>query len=288
MPYIQLKDVSFTHQLAEHESIMSVNLDIEPGKIYGLIGANGSGKTTLLNILRGFVPRYFPGNLSGSIQLDGQNLAKYTSSQLARKVGYIFQNPFTQISGAKDTVFEEVAYGLENLGYDRSDIIQRVKTALKDTKTAPYAFRSPYALSGGQQQRVAFASVLVMDQECLLIDEPTSQLDPKSSDSIFSIIRSLKEKGKTIILVEQKMDALIELADEMIVMAHGRISQTGHPREIFASDNLQQLAVEWPEIVKLRENCLKLGYPLAKDTLNATDIIKAIQATGKVTIHDQN
>lgn len=267
MAYITLRDVSFTHELADTPTLKNLTLTLEKGKIYGLIGANGSGKTTLCNALRGFIPHYFPGDLTGEIILDGQPLKAYTSGELAQKVGYIFQNPFSQISGAKRTVFEEVAYGLENIGVERSEMFQRVREALKATHTEAYAFRDPFALSGGQQQRVAFASVLVMDTECLIIDEPTSQLDPASSEEVFAIIADLKAAGKTIILVEQKMDAIARLADELLVMRDGELLVQGAPKEVFSAEWLPELGVEWPEVVQLREACREAGLAVDPEAI---------------------
>ena len=126
------------------------------------------------------------------------------------EVGFVFQNPFTQISGIADTVYEELAFGLENMGIDPVEINERIERIMKLTKIEEFRDRDPYQLSGGQQQRVALASILVMGQDVLVIDEPTSQLDPQSTDDVFEMIALMKSMGKTIVLVEHKMEQIAE------------------------------------------------------------------------------
>ena len=163
-----------------------------------LTGKNGSGKTTLCSILRRFVPDFYKGELTGKITLEGKELKEYSQKEIVQKIGFVFQNPFTQISGVKDTVFEEIAYGLENLGLEREAIISEVEKILKLLEIEKLRDRNPYDLSGGQKQRVALASIIAMDPDILVIDEPTSQLDPKGTEDIFKIINLMANEGKTI------------------------------------------------------------------------------------------
>src|SRR5690606_1732280 len=154
---------------------------IEKGYLYAVIGKNGSGKTTLCNLIRGFIPHFHKGELEGDFLIEGKDVREWDLGELAKKIGFIFQNPFTQISGVKDTVFEEIAYGLENLGVEVEEIKRRVKKISKLLGIEELEDKNPFELSGGQKQRVAFASVIVMEPDILVIDEPTSQLDPKGT-----------------------------------------------------------------------------------------------------------
>ena len=201
MCYFKLEDVSYKYPLEDREILKNINLDIKKGEFWAVIGKNGSGKTTLCNVLRRFVPDFYKGELKGKITLEGKELKDYSAKEIVQKVGFVFQNPFTQISGVKETVFEEIAFGLENLALDAEYIKKRVEETLKLLRIEELRDKNPYELSGGQGQKVALASIIAMDPEIMVIDEPTSQLDPKGTEEIFEIIDILKKEGKTIILV---------------------------------------------------------------------------------------
>src|SRR5699024_4126761 len=141
----------------------------------------------------------------GEILIDGKNLEEYPMSGMSEKIGFVFQNPFIQISGIKKTVFDEIAYGLENLGVPREEIIERTNNMLKQFNIEYLRYKNPTQLSCGQSQRVALASVLVMEPEILLVDEPTSQLDPIGTEEVFDALGILKEQNKMVILVEHKI-----------------------------------------------------------------------------------
>ena len=172
MGYVmECKNVTYTYPLADEPSIRNVSLNIEEGKFYGIVGENGSGKTTLCAILRGFAPSFYQGDIQGEVLVYGKPIGEY-GGELATKIGYVFQNPFTQISGVKETVFEEVAYGLENFGVPVEEIVERVEAIMKLTHIDSLAEKNPLELSGGQMQRVALASVLVLEPDILIIDQP--------------------------------------------------------------------------------------------------------------------
>ncbi len=273
---IECNDVTYTYPLAEKPAIKNLNIKIEKGKLYGVVGENGSGKTTLCSILRGFAPSFYKGEMSGEILLQGKPLDSY-EDQISRKIGYVFQNPFTQISGIKDTVFEEVAYGLENFGVDVKEIERKVIEIMELTDIIELAEKSPFELSGGQMQRVALASVIVLDPEILIIDEPTSQLDPQSTESVFKIIRKLKEERKTIILVEHKVDLLAEYSDEMIILHDSQVIKMGDSRKVLSDIGLKKYGIKLPQVTllgeKLREAGLKIDeLPITKQ--QALDLIE--------------
>lgn len=156
--------------------------------------------------------------MEGEIILDGKNLEEYTLGELSSRIGYVFQNPFNQITGARDTVYGEIAYGLENFGVPVEEIKERVDRIMEITNTSYLKDKNPFELSGGQQQRVALASVLVLEPDVLIIDEPTSQLDPQETERVFDIIKKMKNMGKTILLVEHKIELVAEYSDDILVL----------------------------------------------------------------------
>lgn len=229
---IEIKNLSYKYPLEDRKVLENINLNIEKGEFWAVIGKNGSGKTTLCNALRRFVPDFYKGELTGEIIIDGKNLKDFSQEELTKKVGFIFQNPFTQISGVKDTVFEEIAYGLENLGINKNEIIKKVEETLNLLEIQHLRNKNPYELSGGQKQRIALASIIVMDPEILVIDEPTSQLDPKGTEDIFKIIDIMAKQGKTIILVEHKMELIAEYAKNIIVLDEGKVILSGKTEHV--------------------------------------------------------
>ena len=232
MGYFKIENVNYKYPLEEKQALKNINIEIKKGEFWAVIGKNGSGKTTFCNMLRRFVPDFYKGELTGTITLEDKELKDYSQKELVQKIGFVFQNPFTQISGVKDTVFDEIAYGLENLGLDKGEIISRVEKILKLLEIEKLRDRNPYDLSGGQKQRVALASIIAMDPDILVIDEPTSQLDPKGTEDIFKIINLMANEGKTIILVEHKLELIAEYAQNILVLDEGEIILSGKAEEV--------------------------------------------------------
>ena len=232
MGYFKIENVNYKYPLEEKQVLKNINIEIKKGEFWAIIGKNGSGKTTFCNMLRRFVPDFYKGELTGTITLEDKELKDYSQKELVQKIGFVFQNPFTQISGVKDTVFDEIAYGLENLGLYKEEIISRVEKILKLLEIEKLRDRNPYDLSGGQKQRVALASIIAMDPDILVIDEPTSQLDPKGTEDIFKIINLMANEGKTIILVEHKLELIAEYAQNILVLDEGEIILSGKAEEV--------------------------------------------------------
>ena len=232
MGYLKLENVNYKYPLEEKNTLQNINIEIKKGEFWAVIGKNGSGKTTLCNILRRFVPDFYKGELTGKITLEGKELKDYSQKEIVQKIGFVFQNPFTQISGVKNTVFEEIAYGLENLGIERETIISEVEKILKLLEIEKLRDKNPYNLSGGQKQRVALASIIAMNPDILVIDEPTSQLDPKGTEDIFKIVNLMANEGKTIILVEHKLELIAEYAENILVLDEGEIILSGKAEEV--------------------------------------------------------
>ncbi len=278
MAYIELKNVTYTYPLAKEPSITDISISLEKGKFYAILGANGNGKTTLCNIIRGFIPSFFQGEMTGEVLLDGKKLQDYDMGELASKIGYVFQNPFNQITGARDTVYGEIAYGLENFGTPVPEIIERVDRVMELTNTTHLKDKNPFELSGGQQQRVALASVLVLEPDVFVIDEPTSQLDPRETERVFDIIKKLKEMDKTIILVEHKMELVAEYCDEVLVLEHGKLIRSGEKHEVLSNLDLQEHGIMLPQSVLLADKMRKQGIPISDKIITAEEMVKQIRS----------
>ena len=259
MCYFKLEDVSYKYPLEDREILKSINLDIKKGEFWAVIGKNGSGKTTLCNVLRRFVPDFYKGELKGRITLEGKELKDYSAKEIVQKVGFVFQNPFTQISGVKETVFEEIAFGLENLALDAEYIRKRVEETLKLLRIEELRDKNPYELSGGQGQKVALASIIAMDPEIMVIDEPTSQLDPKGTEEIFEIIDILKKEGKTIILVEHKLELIAEYAEKVMVLDEGKMILSGNTEDVLKNKILMEKEIGIPQYAALAYKLMEEG-----------------------------
>lgn len=238
MAIVTLNNVTYKYPLTDAPALQNISLQVQEGQFVAVVGPNGAGKSTLCYTLAGFVPHFFKGELNGTVEVDGKDLSQSTLDEWVLHVGLAFQNPFNQISGAKYTVLEELAFGLENIGVPRDEMKARVKSAMKLTGISELADRSPYSLSGGQQQRVALTSILVMQPKVLVLDEPTSQMDPIGTREVFGVIRTLTEQGMTVLLVEHKMEWIAEFADRVIALHEGQILLEGSPSEVLTSDRL--------------------------------------------------
>lgn len=277
MAYIEFKNITYTYPLAEKPSVSDIDIKLEKGKFYTILGANGSGKTTICNILRGFIPNFFQGKMEGEVILDGKNLEEYTLGELSSKIGYVFQNPFNQITGARDTVYGEIAYGLENFGVPVEEIKERVDRIMEITNTSYLKDKNPFELSGGQQQRVALASVLVLEPDVLIIDEPTSQLDPQETERVFDIIEKMKNMGKTILLVEHKIELVAEYSDDILVLEDGKLIRFGEKHDVLSEIELQNHGVMLPQTVILADKMRKKGLKLKEKIITLDEIVKELK-----------
>jgi energy-coupling factor transporter ATP-binding protein EcfA2 len=241
---IQIKNFSYSYPGQDKTALNDITLDVPEGQFLGVVGTNSAGKSTLCYALSGFVPHFFHGSVEGELRVGKADILETSLGDLAGEVGLVFQNPFNQISGARFTVREEIAFGLENLGLPRKEIEQRLKETLEMIGLEDLADRSPFALSGGQQQRVAIASILAMQPRLLVLDEPTSQLDPLSTQEVFRILDKLSRRGgTTVVLVEHKLEWLAAFADRVVVLSKGEIAMDGDPKKILADPKLVKIGV---------------------------------------------
>jgi energy-coupling factor transporter ATP-binding protein EcfA2 len=240
MALVNLQNVTYKYPLTDAPALQNINLQMEEGEFVAVIGPNGAGKSTLCYTLAGFVPHFFKGQLTGNVEVAGVKSHNSSLSEWVLSVGLAFQNPFNQISGAKYTVFEELAFGLENIGIPREEMKARVEESMELTGISDLADRSPYSLSGGQQQRVALTSILVMQPKILVLDEPTSQMDPIGTREVFGVIHGMAERGMTVILAEHKVEWIAQFANRVIALKDGQILLEGTPSEVLTSTLLSE------------------------------------------------
>jgi energy-coupling factor transport system ATP-binding protein len=240
MALVNLQNVTYKYPLTKTPVLQNINLQVNEGEFVAVMGPNGAGKSTLCYALAGFVPHFFKGEISGEIEVDGKKSSESTLDEWVLNVGLAFQNPFNQISGAKYTVFEEIVFGLENIGVPRSEMKDRVDEAMALTGIRDLADRSPYSLSGGQQQRVALTSILVMRPRLLVLDEPTSQMDPIGTREVFGVVRKMAEEGMTVVMVEHKVEWIAHFADRVVALNEGQVLMEGKPNEVLTSDLLPE------------------------------------------------
>jgi len=279
---IETKNLTYTYSGGTKPSISDVSIKIEKGEFTLITGPSGCGKTTLCRTFNGLIPHFYHGELKGEINAAGFNVAEHQIHELAERVGLVFQNPENQLFAL--SVEKDVAFGLENLGVAREEMRKKVDWALTLTDIYDLRERPPYELSGGQQQRVAIASVLAMQPEVIVLDEPTSFLDPLGARRIFEVIHEMnKTLGLTVVLVEHRLDLTAKYANHIIIMDEGKVILDGNPREILDSEEARLVGVGIPKATRLyhmlKNDGINLGntVPLSSDEM-ATMLKEAFKA----------
>ena len=251
MAYIKVENLKYRYPNTTKLALDGLDFEIEKGSFVGIIGENGAGKSTLCQAFNGLVPGFFKGAYGGKVLIEDIEVTKTTVSKLCQKVGLVFQNPFNQLSGAKETVFEEIAFGLQNFGVPKEEMISRVDEVMELLDIAAYRDRNPFDLSGGQMQRVALAGILAMKPEVIVLDEPTSQLDPAGSEEVFAAVDKLAKSGITIIMVEQKLEKMAEYCDKILLLHQGKQIAFDTPEQIFSRADLQSYGVNPPAYTRI-------------------------------------
>lgn len=269
---INISNLSFSYLGDSRPVLNKTNLTIREGEIVVLAGHSGSGKSTLLRAINGLIPHQHGGEYSGEVVVDGMVVASSKMSQLTTKVGYIFQNPENQIF--MFSVERDIAFGLENQGLSTEEIRNRVNWAMDLLQINHLALRAPHELSDGQKQRVAIAGVLAMKPKVLILDEPTSLLDPYTARSLVDLVKDLRSKlGMTVLIVEHRLDLVAKICDRIIVIDQGKIVIAGPPRDVLSRMDIGLFGVTEPTIVKLAKLALpsQTALPLDADEFrNAT------------------
>ena len=261
-PALVMERVSYRYEDTEKDALAGVDLAMAEGEWVGVVGPTGAGKSTLCLVAMGLAPHFFGGRLRGTVRVFGRDSRSVPVPDRSADVGLLFQNPFTQVSGARERVDEEVAFGPECHGLAPADVDERVAEAMRTVGLEDLAARHPMDLSGGQLQRLALAGLLAMRPRLLLLDEPTSQLDPAGTEAIFAVLAALHARGTTIVVVEHRLEALCALCQRVVAMDRGRVLADGPPEEVF-NDGAVVAAVGTPAYARLaRAAGLPGPYPV--------------------------
>ncbi len=270
MAIIETKNLTYIYPGATKPSINNVSIKVEKGDFVLITGPSGCGKTTLCRCFNGLIPHFYQGELKGEILVAGKDVTKQQTHEMAKYVGLVFQNPENQLFAL--SIEKDVAFGLENLGFNREEMRKRVDWALNLTGIYDIRERSPHEVSGGQQQRVAIAAVLAMQPEIIVLDEPTSFLDPLSAETIFEVIHDLNQRlGITVVLVEHRLDLTARYANHIIIMDEGNVCSNGETRQILDNEDTRLVGVGIPKATLLHQMLLKDGVKLRNVTPLSSD-----------------
>ncbi len=252
MPIIaDVKNVTYKHWNQSTPTLVDLSLQIQQGTLNVLVGPGGSGKSTLCNLFNGEIPHLLGGDFAGDVFIDGVNTRDVDVKDLAKQVGHVFQDPESMF--ATLTVEDEIAFGPENLKISAENIKIIVTKLLADTDLTPFRERLVWALSGGQIQKLGLAAVLAMQPRLIILDEPTSNLDPAATRSVHELVLELRKNGMTTLLVTRELDDFLAQADQLLVLQNGHLLTAGKPAELLASHgkDLQKLGIWLPETTEI-------------------------------------
>jgi len=292
MPDLRIDHLSFAYQDTSGSVLKDIDLTIPSGQFVLLAGPSGCGKSTLALALAGLIPTRIAGDMEGDIYLDEKRIGGMEINEVSQYVGMVFQNPDNQL--IQIDVESEVAFGPENLALPHEEIVHRVQQALEYTRMEHLAQQEIFALSGGQKQRVAISATLAMRPSVLVLDEPTSDLDPVGTQEVLSVLRALnKQYGMTIVLIEHKVDEVIPWVDRVLLMDAGRVVVDAPPRNAFTSIPLwDNLGVSVPQIVQLARAIpdvfhgeTPLSVDEAYDALSSTGLAESLRQRNRAIQH---
>lgn len=274
MPQIELTNVSYSYRVGEGQTVRAlrnVTFSVERGEFVALAGMNGSGKSTLAKLLNGlFIPS------AGDVVIDGINTRdEERTFDVRRKAGMVFQNPDNQMVAT--IIEDDVAFGPENVGIPREEIVERVDWALEAVGMTEFRTRSASKLSGGQKQRVAIAGVLAMKPDIIIFDESTSMLDPEGRAEIMDVAKKLNESGITVITITHNMDEAAQ-ADRIIVLKKGRLVLDGTPKEVFASPEVEACGLALPPAAAMQRMLEERGFAFGSTVTDEDELVEGICA----------
>lgn len=262
-PALRLDGARYGYAGTRRWVLDGVSLEVAAGRVLGVVGPNEAGKSTLCLVAAGLAPAAIGGRLEGEVLLGGLSTRTANPHEMAQRAGILFQNPVTQLSATAATVYEEIAFGPRNLGLTVDEIADRVEHALAVLRIEALGPRDPMRLSGGQAQLVALASVVALRPPVLVLDEPTSQLDPAGTRLVGEALAGLAAgTGTAVVVVEHKTWLLADLADECVLIADGRVVVHGATSDVLGDDRLVELGVEPPPAVRLRRAAVARGLAL--------------------------
>ena len=272
---IRFNNFSFRYNSRNDKILEDINLSIKSNEITVLAGPTGCGKSTLLRAIVGLIPNMYEGEYTGDVIVDGIKIRDAEIKEIAKRVGFVFQNPENQIF--MFSVERDIAFGLENLGLEQEIIKKRINKIMRTLNITHLAEKAPHELSDGQKQRTALAGVLAMEPKILILDEPTSLLDPKTAAEFMELINSLcREKGMSIIIVEHRLDLVLKYADKLIVLSEGKIISDDTPENVFnyKKDIIPELSV--PFSTKLYRKLAKNNMKFTKAVTGVEDMIREV------------
>ncbi|MFX0047006.1 MAG: energy-coupling factor ABC transporter ATP-binding protein [Candidatus Hermodarchaeota archaeon] len=247
MSLIKFSNFYFRYKGNDEYALKNINLDICSNKFILLAGETGSGKTSLIRCMNGLIPQFYAGYYKGYVEISGKNTIKTTISELSNDVGIVFQNPENQLIAMN--VEHEIAFGLENLGIPREVIKEKIKEVVEITEIESILDKAPFEISGGEQQRVAIASILVLEPNIIILDEPTANLDPLFARKIIYLLKKIQvEKEMTIIISEHRMDLILPIVDEIILMKEGEVLAHGPTEVVINTNTFENLDINKPKI----------------------------------------
>ncbi|MBX5476492.1 MAG: ABC transporter ATP-binding protein [Clostridia bacterium] len=275
---VRVEGLSVRYALADEPALAGVSFEVEPGELCGVTGPHGAGKSTLAYALMGLVPHFFRAEVTGRARLAGHDPIAEGASRLAGDVALCLQNPYNQISGARDTVYDEIAFGLENLGVPPEEIRERVDEAIARFGLTAVAEQNPFACSGGQVQRLAIASAWVMRPRVLILDEPTSQLDPRGAREVEEAVEVARRLGVAVIVVEHRSEWLAARADRLLVLRAGRPVAAGRARALYAGTSVPDEDLPRPVYAQVaREAARAAGKDAAELPLTEDEAVAHLQ-----------
>ena len=274
---IEIKDFTFRYRESDEPTVHDINLTIPDGAFVGITGAAGSGKSTLTYALNGIIPHCYPGDFYGAVTINGRDTIETSLTDLSRIIGSVCQDIDSQMVAS--VVEDEMLYGLENFGFDHDLIPEMMDSALEEMGIADLKERTIASLSGGQKQKLAIASILALRPEVLVLDEPTAELDPASSASVFALLKAYsRNHGTTVIVVEQKIALLSQFADMMVIVEEGQIRYAGSPAEVLAhSDDLLEIGVNCPRSTTLTNRLRDAGLYSGRICRNVAEACDALE-----------
>ena len=247
---IRIDNLTFRYSDTDRPALRDINLEIQDGEFVLITGPSGGGKSSFCRCLNGLIPHFYGGEITGKVEVDGLDTMKHSTKEMATEVGMVFQDPENQLV-AMD-VEREVAFGLENLAFPFELMAKRMEEALDTVGIASLRHRTVNELSGGEKQRVAIASVLALYPNILVLDEPTSELDPKGAEEVLNVVERLNDElGVTVILVEHRLDRVTQHVDRMLVLDNGMLVSDGTPQSVLSGDKVSQSGIGIPPIIKL-------------------------------------
>jgi len=273
---ISVKNVTYTYPEQDTPALKDVSLEVEKGQYLVVMGRNGAGKTTLCVLLNGVIPNVLGGKMRGRTEVMGLDTRRHHVYEMAQYVGMVLQDPEAQLFTSN--VRSEAAFAAENLGVPREEMIERIEWTLEVVRLQEFVKRAPSHLSGGQKQRLAIAAGLVMRPSVLVLDEPTSQLDPIGAREVFSVLRDLNQNlGMTIVLSTHKSEHAARYADRIVVLDQGQIVAQGTPKEVFSQvEALDRIYVQVPAVTRVEWD---LEKALGKDHTEKGVLLEGTQAS---------